>query len=204
MFLRIFISQQRRSEFDTHVFLFWRHLSYFSYILYLSLHCMLEMQSVAFFLWEKHDFCCVLDIASAFMWDWFQIVHTHYINLLLQHIKLVLESNIWIFFFLCILVFGMFSSPEHYARVSYCDHSLSVVTVCLSIHIFLQTIYPPKTSRLILIKLHRDVPLVVPFQNGSKELIPCETLVAMATKRKKNGQTLNIFLKKTKAYSLDI
>jgi hypothetical protein len=33
-------------------------------------------------------------------------------------------------------------------------------------------------------KLHRNVPLVVTFKKCSKNLIPCRTLVAMATKRK--------------------
>jgi hypothetical protein len=33
-------------------------------------------------------------------------------------------------------------------------------------------------------KLHRNVLLVVTFKNCSKNLIPCRTLVAMATERK--------------------
>jgi hypothetical protein len=34
------------------------------------------------------------------------------------------------------------------------------------------------------LKLHRNVPLVVNFKNGSKNLIPSRTLVAMATEIK--------------------
>jgi hypothetical protein len=44
-------------------------------------------------------------------------------------------------------------------------------------------------------KLYRNGPLVVSFKNCSKNLIPCRTLVAMATERK----TFNyLLLKKPK------
>ena len=50
-----------------------------------------------------------------------------------------------------------------------------------------------------LMKLHRDLPLVVSFQNGSKKLIPCEIMVAMATKRIYFLKTLEIFLSETES-----
>jgi len=63
-----------------------------------------------------------------------------------------------------------FSSPEHkLLRVRYCDRLLSVVRRALSVvrKLFYLNIFSSETTHLILTKLHRNDPWVVPYQSCS-------------------------------------